>query len=47
MNALAHAMGADLTAREKQRDHKQFYLGKSPDTFCPMVFMTPMDDMIF
>ncbi|KAJ5862122.1 hypothetical protein N7455_006190 [Penicillium solitum] len=26
----------DLTAREKQRDHKQFFLGKSPDTFCPM-----------
>jgi 2-keto-4-pentenoate hydratase/2-oxohepta-3-ene-1,7-dioic acid hydratase in catechol pathway len=27
----------DMTARERQRDHKQFYLGKSPDTFCPMV----------
>lgn len=27
----------DLTARERQRDHKQFYIGKSPDTFCPMV----------
>lgn len=26
----------DVTARERQRDHKQFYLGKSPDTFCPM-----------
>lgn len=26
----------DLTAREKQRDHKQFYIGKSADTFCPM-----------
>ncbi|KAI8262582.1 Dehydrogenase xptC [Colletotrichum sp. SAR11_239] len=26
----------DLTARERQRDHKQFYIGKSPDTFCPM-----------
>ncbi|KAJ9228638.1 hypothetical protein DTO207G8_8333 [Paecilomyces variotii] len=26
----------DVTAREKQRDHKQFYIGKSPDTFCPM-----------
>ncbi len=26
----------DMTARERQRDHKQFYLGKSPDTFCPM-----------
>jgi 2-keto-4-pentenoate hydratase/2-oxohepta-3-ene-1,7-dioic acid hydratase in catechol pathway len=27
----------DLTARERQRDHKQFYMGKSPDTFCPIV----------
>jgi 2-keto-4-pentenoate hydratase/2-oxohepta-3-ene-1,7-dioic acid hydratase in catechol pathway len=27
----------DMTARERQRDHKQFYVGKSPDTFCPMV----------
>lgn len=27
----------DMTARERQRDHKQFYLGKSADTFCPMV----------
>ncbi|KAH7392272.1 fumarylacetoacetate hydrolase-like protein [Phaeosphaeria sp. MPI-PUGE-AT-0046c] len=26
----------DMTARERQRDHKRFYLGKSPDTFCPM-----------
>ncbi|KAJ4373035.1 hypothetical protein N0V83_003326 [Neocucurbitaria cava] len=26
----------DVTARERQRDHKQFYVGKSPDTFCPM-----------
>ncbi|RPB03692.1 hypothetical protein L873DRAFT_1760014 [Choiromyces venosus 120613-1] len=26
----------DVTAREKQRDHKQFLLGKSADTFCPM-----------
>jgi 2-keto-4-pentenoate hydratase/2-oxohepta-3-ene-1,7-dioic acid hydratase in catechol pathway len=27
----------DITARERQRDHKQFYLGKSGDTYCPMV----------
>lgn len=27
----------DMTARERQRDHKEFYIGKSPDTFCPMV----------
>ncbi|KAK1590927.1 uncharacterized protein LY79DRAFT_196409 [Colletotrichum navitas] len=26
----------DVTARERQRDHKRFYIGKSPDTFCPM-----------
>lgn len=26
----------DMTARERQRDHKQFYIGKSPDTYCPM-----------
>ncbi|RFU28786.1 hypothetical protein B7463_g7540, partial [Scytalidium lignicola] len=26
----------DLTARERQRDHKQFFIGKSPDTFCPI-----------
>lgn len=28
---------ADVTARKRQRDHKQFYIGKSADTFCPMV----------
>ena len=26
----------DVTAREKQKDHKQFYIGKSADTFCPI-----------
>lgn len=26
----------DMTARERQRDHKQFMIGKSPDTFCPI-----------
>jgi 2-keto-4-pentenoate hydratase/2-oxohepta-3-ene-1,7-dioic acid hydratase in catechol pathway len=25
----------DITSRERQRDHKQFYIGKSPDTFVP------------
>ncbi|KAF2013597.1 fumarylacetoacetate hydrolase-like protein [Aaosphaeria arxii CBS 175.79] len=38
--ALDHVWGYtiinDMTARERQRDHKQFYIGKSPDTFCPM-----------
>jgi len=27
----------DVTARERQRDHKQFYIGKSADTYCPIV----------
>lgn len=39
-DAMDHVWGYtiinDVTARERQRDHKQFYLGKSPDTFCPM-----------
>ncbi|KAI1114862.1 hypothetical protein F5Y14DRAFT_156564 [Nemania sp. NC0429] len=26
----------DLTARERQRDHKQFFIGKSADTYCPI-----------
>jgi 2-keto-4-pentenoate hydratase/2-oxohepta-3-ene-1,7-dioic acid hydratase in catechol pathway len=40
-DAMDHVWGYtiinDMTARERQRDHKQFYIGKSPDTFCPMV----------
>ncbi|WYZ41085.1 hypothetical protein EsH8_IV_001426 [Colletotrichum jinshuiense] len=39
-NAWDHVWGYtiinDMTARERQRDHKQFFLGKSPDTFCPI-----------
>ncbi|KAE8446431.1 hypothetical protein EG329_012036 [Mollisiaceae sp. DMI_Dod_QoI] len=39
-DAMKHVWGYtivnDVTARERQRDHKQFYIGKSPDTFCPM-----------
>ncbi|KAF8854386.1 fumarylacetoacetate hydrolase-like protein [Acephala macrosclerotiorum] len=39
-DAMSHVWGYtiinDVTARERQRDHKQFYIGKSPDTFCPM-----------
>lgn len=39
-NAMDHVWGYtiinDMTARERQRDHKQFYLGKSPDTFAPI-----------
>jgi len=26
----------DVTARDRQKNHKQWYLGKSLDTFCPM-----------
>jgi 2-keto-4-pentenoate hydratase/2-oxohepta-3-ene-1,7-dioic acid hydratase in catechol pathway len=40
-DAWKHVWGAvvlnDVTARERQRDHKQFFIGKSLDTFCPMV----------
>jgi 2-keto-4-pentenoate hydratase/2-oxohepta-3-ene-1,7-dioic acid hydratase in catechol pathway/pimeloyl-ACP methyl ester carboxylesterase len=36
----------DVTAREKQRDHKQFYIGKSGDTFCPMgPIAVPKEDL--
>ena len=39
-DAMEHVWGYtiinDMTARERQRDHKQFYIGKSPDTFCPI-----------
>ncbi|OCL08899.1 fumarylacetoacetate hydrolase-like protein [Glonium stellatum] len=39
-DAMDHVWGYtiinDVTARERQRDHKQFFLGKSADTFCPM-----------
>lgn len=39
-DADAHVWGYtiinDVTAREKQRDHKQFYIGKSADSYCPM-----------
>jgi len=39
-DALGHVFGYtivnDVTARDLQRRHVQWYLGKSPDTFCPM-----------
>jgi len=38
--AAAHIWGYtiinDVTARDRQRDHKQWLLGKGLDTFCPM-----------
>jgi 2-keto-4-pentenoate hydratase/2-oxohepta-3-ene-1,7-dioic acid hydratase in catechol pathway len=39
-DALAHVWGYtiinDVTARDVQKNHKQWLLGKSQDTFCPM-----------
>ncbi|MCB1882951.1 MAG: fumarylacetoacetate hydrolase family protein [Geminicoccaceae bacterium] len=39
-NALEHVWGYtivnDVTARDRQRRHKQWFLGKALDTFCPM-----------
>ncbi|OAP62631.1 5-carboxymethyl-2-hydroxymuconate isomerase [Fonsecaea erecta] len=39
-DAMDHVWGYtiinDVTARDRQRDHGQFLMGKSPDTFCPM-----------
>ncbi|KAJ6473117.1 mitochondrion protein [Mycena sanguinolenta] len=38
----------DVTARERQRDHKQFYIGKSFDTFCPMgPYVVPASSLSF
>jgi 2-keto-4-pentenoate hydratase/2-oxohepta-3-ene-1,7-dioic acid hydratase in catechol pathway len=38
--AMEHVWGYtlinDVTARDLQRDHRQWFLGKSLDTFCPM-----------
>ena len=38
-NALQHVWGYtivnDVTARDRQRNHKQWFLGKALDTFCP------------
>lgn len=39
-DALRHVFGwtivNDVTARDLQKRHVQWYIGKSPDTFCPM-----------
>jgi len=49
-DAMRHVWGYviinDMTARERQRDHKQFYIGKSPDTFCPMVRCASYDHQV-
>lgn len=50
VDAMSHVWGYtivnDVTARERQRDHKQFYIGKSPDTFCPMVCRHPIHNRL-
>jgi len=33
---FGYAIINDVTARDRQRNHKQWFLGKSLDTFCPM-----------
>jgi 2-keto-4-pentenoate hydratase/2-oxohepta-3-ene-1,7-dioic acid hydratase in catechol pathway len=39
-DAYSHVFGYtiinDVTARDRQRNHKQWFLGKALDTFCPM-----------
>ncbi|KAF7304190.1 FAA-hydrolase domain-containing protein [Mycena indigotica] len=50
--AWEHVWGAvivnDVTARERQRDHKQFFIGKSLDTFCPMgPYLVPSSSLSF
>ena len=39
-DAYSHIFGYtiinDVTARDRQKNHKQWYLGKALDTFCPM-----------
>jgi len=33
---FGYAIVNDVTARDRQRNHKQWFLGKALDTFCPM-----------
>ena len=39
-DAMSHVWGYtiinDVTARDRQKDHKQWFMGKALDTFCPM-----------
>lgn len=49
-NALDHIWGYtivnDVTARDRQRNHKQWFLGKALDTFCPMgPWITTADEL--
>jgi 2-keto-4-pentenoate hydratase/2-oxohepta-3-ene-1,7-dioic acid hydratase in catechol pathway len=49
-SALDHVFGwtilNDVTARDLQKRHVQWFVGKSPDTFCPMgPWVTTIDDL--
>lgn len=49
-DALGHVWGYtvvnDVTARDRQRNHKQWFLGKALDTFCPMgPWITTADEL--
>jgi 2-keto-4-pentenoate hydratase/2-oxohepta-3-ene-1,7-dioic acid hydratase in catechol pathway len=50
-NALDHVWGYtivnDVTARDRQKNHKQWFLGKALDTFCPMgPWITTADELV-
>jgi 2-keto-4-pentenoate hydratase/2-oxohepta-3-ene-1,7-dioic acid hydratase in catechol pathway len=49
-DAPAHVWGYtivnDVTARDRQKNHKQWFLGKALDTFCPMgPWITTVDEV--
>lgn len=49
-DALDHVWGCtivnDVTARDRQKNHKQWFLGKALDTFCPMgPWITTIDEL--
>jgi 2-keto-4-pentenoate hydratase/2-oxohepta-3-ene-1,7-dioic acid hydratase in catechol pathway len=49
-DVLAHVFGwtivNDVTARDLQKRHVQWFVGKSPDTFCPMgPWVTTIDEL--
>lgn len=49
-HALEHVFGwtivNDVTARDLQKKHVQWFVGKSPDTFCPMgPWITTIDEL--
>jgi len=49
-DAYAHVFGYtivnDVTARDRQKNHKQWFLGKTLDTFCPMgPWITTSDEL--